>query len=69
MFCWPHAKMGVASSEDILEMSASRLSKEDVVRDESMHPTSSLLHDGVVLPSQTRQVTQRVTHLTQSNMG
>lgn len=55
MFCWPHAEMGVASSDDLVDMMAG-VNKEDLEQMESLYPTSALLHDGVILPGETRKV-------------
>lgn len=52
MFSWPHAQIGVSSFSD----SPAEL-EEDTVRQELFeYPSSSLNHDGVILPSETRKV-------------
>lgn len=57
MFCWPHARMGVACSRHLLDAGVQEsTSKEQLQQEEADYPTSALLHDGLILPSETRQV-------------
>ncbi len=62
MFCWPNAQFGIASSSDIQMASGSHMRDPDTPQqdqtflDEVLYPSSSLYHDGVILPSETRQV-------------
>ena len=59
MFCWPHARIGIASTEDLLdEMGKDQNSteKEKFMKVESEHPGSAMIHDGTILPSETRRV-------------
>ena len=55
LFSWPHAKVGVASPQHLLEC-GSTATETEMIKQESEYPTSILLHDGVILPSETRQV-------------
>lgn len=54
LFCWPHARMGVASPKHLLDYV--RTSESDLMKLESQYPTSALIHDGIILPSETRKV-------------
>lgn len=60
LFCWPHARMGVASPKHILDNSESKISEAELIKQESEYPTSALLHDGVILPSESRKVSFHV---------
>lgn len=55
VFCWPHARMGVASAKHLL-MHQSRTNEADLIKLESEYPTAAMMHDGVILPSETRKV-------------
>lgn len=57
LFCWPHAQIGVVSSKDLLAH-GSKVSMEELIKQESQYPSSALLHDGVILPSETRKVSK-----------
>lgn len=58
MFCWPHARMGVASPKHLSDYEPIT-SEEELKKLESEYPTSALIHDGVILPSETRKVLTR----------
>lgn len=54
MFSWPHGRMGVASSEQLgTELDSADLDYE--------YTSSNLIHDGCILPSETRKVSVKKT--------
>ena len=65
MFCWPHARQAIASYAHRAQAASHAhfkqnpvptVSNEELVKDELMYPSSALYHDGIILPSETRQV-------------
>jgi len=65
MFCWPHARQAIASHAHRTQAASHAQFKQDslpsasekeLVKDELMYPSSALYHDGIILPSETRQV-------------
>ncbi len=58
MFCWPHARMGVASYQDLQRLQGSEGNEETLMVQEYQYPTAAMMHDGVILPSETRKVTK-----------
>jgi len=60
LFSWPHARMGVASPKHIMECEVDDFKNEELVKLESEYPTAALLHDGVILPSETRKVVHKL---------
>lgn len=56
MFCWPHARMGVASWQDLARLQGHSKDEGTLILQESQYPTASMMHDGIILPSETRKV-------------
>ena len=54
MFSWPHARMGVASPEHLGNELASSGDMD------SQYCSSTMIHDGLILPSETRKVSIEV---------
>ena len=56
MFCWPHAKIGVASWQDLQRLQGCEGNEDALFQELSQYPTAAMLHDGIILPSETRKV-------------
>ena len=54
MFSWPHAKIGVAPTEYLCRHSAQEYDK--LLWTETQYNCSAMIHDGIILPSETRKV-------------